>query len=57
VGVICQLLHRLREERPAGGSNGPADAIRRDRARSKILRIRPFGLIAMGGDRQRIAVA
>jgi ribonuclease E len=52
-GVIVNDFIDMREERHRRGvERALRDAIRRDRARSKILRISPFGLIEM--TRQRI---
>src|SRR5262249_48324470 len=52
-GVIVNDFIDMREERHRRGvERALRDSIRRDRARSKILRISPFGLIEM--TRQRI---
>ena len=52
-GVIVNDFIDMRDERHRRGvENALRDAIRRDRARTKVLRISPFGLIEM--TRQRI---
>ncbi len=52
-GVIVNDFIDMREERHRRGvERALADAVRRDRARTKIMRISPFGLIEM--TRQRI---